>query len=236
MDPKTSPKDYIVTRTGNGFKTMYCIKEMICSRRSQFQLIEIIENGLFGRMLFLDGDLQLSESDVDIYNQSMIAPLIEAGKAPGRIAILGGGDGGVLNEILKHDPGKVYLVDIDREVVEACKEHMPGVCGNAFEDPRVELINGDTNLFLDRHGDFDSIIYDLTMHPEDIIDVEPREFLEDIFGRIARALKPGGVLSGQCFSILYLRMPSLHIGSFFSDASFCFLIYALISLKLCALA
>ncbi|MEA3470928.1 MAG: adenosylmethionine decarboxylase, partial [Thermodesulfobacteriota bacterium] len=105
--------NWITDDTGSaGFDIRYHIEKEIYSKLSKYQDIRIIDNETFGRMLFLDNDLQISEYDAHLYNTSMLSPLIDAGISLDHIAILGGGDGGVLCELLKQGAGKITLIDI----------------------------------------------------------------------------------------------------------------------------
>jgi S-adenosylmethionine decarboxylase proenzyme len=194
-----SENNAITSCSRYGFEVRYHFENKLFEKKSKFHKIEIIENDNFGRMMFLDGDLQLAEKDVDIYNKIMVAPLLISDKI-GSVAILGGGDGGVLNELLKHDPQKVFLIDIDEDVILLSKKYFQKVCGSAFDHPNVDIIIGDANQFLDTHGDIDAIIYDLTADPELLTRKDKCEFLSEIYARIYKSLKPGGIISLQCCS------------------------------------
>jgi len=186
--------------TFDGFDIRYHIEKEIFNKTSKYQDIKIIENESFGRILFLNNEMQIAESDAYLYNESMVAPLIKAGNSLNNVAILGGGDGGVLYELLKHNPGKVTLIDIDEEVIGAAKRYLKGICHNAFADERVEVINDDVFAFLDERHRFDAIIYDLTMHPETFIDMDREIFLDELFRKIKANLKHDGLISLQCCS------------------------------------
>ena len=183
-----------------GFDIRYHFKTKVLSTMSQYQQIDIIDNEIFGKMLFLNSDLQITEYDVHLYNQSMVYPLLEAHNPLQRVAILGGGDGGVLYELLKHNPGTVTLIDIDKEVIDASKQYLHCICHNAFDDPRVEIINDDVNNFVSTERCFDAVIYDLTMHPETFINMDREDYLEDLFSKIKTCLNPGGMVTAQCCS------------------------------------
>jgi spermidine synthase/S-adenosylmethionine decarboxylase proenzyme len=193
-------KNWITSFSGTGFEVKYHIDKLLLSKKSKYQQIDIIENSSFGRMMFLDKDLQIAEKDAYIYDESMVLPLIERDNRFRQVAILGGGDGGVLREVLKHKPGIAYLVDIDGEVIEAAKKYMPSVCKNAFSSRKARIVIDDANNFLNEGHSFDAIIYDLTMHPEAITNVDRNVFLRDIFSKIKRNLAAGGMVSMQCCS------------------------------------
>jgi spermidine synthase len=193
-------KDWITSFSSLGYETRYHVKNFLFSRRSKYQQIDIIENDNFGRMLFLDRDLQISERDALLYNRSLVSPLLERKSALTKVAILGGGDGGVLNALLKHGPGSVVLVDIDVDVIEASRKHLRSICGEAFDYPNVEVVIADANEYLKTANGFDAVIYDLTMYPEALTSRDRREFLGGIFSGVRACLTEGGIVSMQCCS------------------------------------
>lgn len=174
--------------------------QLLVQRQSNWQQIEIHCHPIFGNQLFIDGDLQISEADL-AYNSAMVAPLLTLNDCR-KIAILGGGDGGVLNEILTSFDrlgtpcDRITLIDIDGDVIDLCQRWMPKLCGSAFSDPRAEIIVGDAFAWIDQARDLDAVIYDLTMDPVRE-GLSRNEFIQDILGKIHRGLRPGGVFSMQ---------------------------------------
>jgi len=217
-------KNWITDDTNlSGFDIRYHIEKEIFSGTSTYQNIRIIDNEDFGRMLFLDNDLQIAEKDAHLYNQSMVSPLVDAAIPLHRVAILGGGDGGVLHELLRHGPQKVTLIDIDKEVITACRTYLKDICHDAFDDERVEIVNEDVSTFLDRNSGFDAIIYDLTMHPEAFIDMDREVFLDSLFRKIKGGLNPSGMITVQCCSDYdneTLKTAEVLLMKFFSDVRF----------------
>jgi S-adenosylmethionine decarboxylase proenzyme len=217
-------KNWITDDTSlNGFDIRYHIEKDIFSGTSTYQNIRIIDNEDFGRMLFLDNDLQIAQKDAHLYNESMVSPLVEAGVPLDNVAILGGGDGGVLYELLKHNPRKVTLVDIDKEVVRASRKYLKSICHSVFDDERVEVVNDDVLRFLDGSRRFDAIIYDLTMHPEAFIAMDREVFLDTLFARIRDGLHTSGMITAQCCSDYdeeTLKTARLLMTKFFSDVRF----------------
>ncbi|MCK4773364.1 MAG: adenosylmethionine decarboxylase [Candidatus Krumholzibacteria bacterium] len=193
-------KDWITSFSSNGYETRYHAKELIYSGRSKYQQIDIIDNDTFGRMLFLDRDLQIAEKDAWLYNANLVSPLADNDISLDRVAILGGGDGGVLSEVLKHDPGSVVLVDIDEAVIDVSKTYLRSICGDAFDRENVSVLIEDANEFLAQDHEFDAVIYDLTMYPEALTSSDRRDFIESMFAGIARCLAPNGMITMQCCS------------------------------------
>lgn len=168
--------------------------------RTAFQDVLIFENRLFGKVLVLDGVIQLTERDNHIYHE-MIAhvPLMAHGSAE-RVLVIGGGDGGTLREVLRHPVTEVVLVEIDREVVELSRRLLPEVSDGAFSDRRVTVVVGDGSRYVDEAGtSFDVIIVDST-DPSG-----PGEglFSEDFYRRCRDLLRPGGILVLQSGTAFY---------------------------------
>ncbi len=163
--------------------------------RTAFQDLVIFDTPRFGRALALDGIVQLTESD-EFYYHEMIAhvPLLAHGRAR-RVLVIGGGDGGAIREVLRHEVDEVVMVELDPHVVEACREHLPAVNAGAFEDPRLELRFEDGVAYVaqcDRQ--FDVILVDSTdpvPGPGEVLFGEP--FYRDC----KRILAPGGIVVSQ---------------------------------------
>jgi spermidine synthase/spermine synthase len=174
---------------------------VLADEHTGLQQVRIVRHPVFGGQLYLDGDLQISESD-SAYGVAMVSPLLGLSQLS-RIAILGGGDGGVLQELLRSaepradSPREIRMVEIDARVVGLCREHLPAVCGDAFTHPGATLVIGDAFAWIARARDLDAVVYDLTMDP--VREGQSREdFIVGIVAMMARALRPGGVLSMQC--------------------------------------
>ena len=168
---------------------------------SPWQSIEIRHHPKFGHQLVIDDDLQISESDRS-YNVAMVSPLIMLGTF-GRVAILGGGDGGVLRELLDIDQEQgreletAVMIDIDVEVTRLAREYLPGLCGDAFDHPKSEIIIGDVFEYIENQKELDGVIYDLTIDPVREGQAR-REFLQELMQKVAQNLKTGGMLNMQC--------------------------------------
>lgn len=174
---------------------------VVASATSPWQHIEIRTHPKFGHQLYIDSDLQISESDRS-YNVAMVSPLIMLGSF-GHVAILGGGDGGVLKELLdinreqQRELGRATMIDIDPEVSRLCQRWLPSLCGDAFDDPLSDVIAGDVFAYIEELEQLDGVIYDLTIDPVRE-DQSRREFLRELMYKVARRLRPGGMLSMQC--------------------------------------
>lgn len=173
----------------------FAVKKTLYARRSKYQMIEIIETDGFGRMLFLDNFVQLSTKHEAIYHEMLVHPAMLSHPAPKNVLILGGGDGGALREVLKYPVKEVFLVDIDEEVIRTSKKYLPSVSQSAFKDSRVKVIIADGEEFIAKYEKyFDCIIFDLS-DPNN--EISSRMFQRRFFEKAKKALKSGGVFSGQ---------------------------------------
>jgi spermidine synthase len=149
-------------------------------------------------MLVLDGDTQSSALDEHIYHESLVHPAcVACGGRPQRALILGGGEGATVRELLRV-PGmhKVTMVDIDGEVVEACRRHLPEWSSGAFEDPRTEIVIGDAKEYVfSSREQFDVIIGDLTEPLEDSPSAELHS--PQVYAAIRARLAPSGAYALQ---------------------------------------
>lgn len=168
--------------------------ELIEKGRSQYQDYEVWDTPQFGRLFRLDGCFMTSERDEFYYHENMIQVPCIAHPAPRRALIVGGGDGGSAEELLKQPTiEKVVIAELDPKVVEIARQHLQAVHRGALDDSRVEIRIGDGFRYvMDAPAErFDVIVLDLT-DPEG-----PAEALyAEAFFRGCRALlAPGGALS-----------------------------------------
>lgn len=147
-----------------GYTHSFQVDEVIYRATSKHQLIEVINHRVFGKMLFLDRKPQVAEFDEWIYHEALVHPLMLLHPSPKRVLIIGGGDGGALREVLKHEcVEEVVLVDLDEEVIRVVKQYLREICRDSFEDPRVKVYYMDGRRYLEKESDsFDVIIIDVT--------------------------------------------------------------------------
>lgn len=165
--------------------------------RSAFQDILIFESESHGRVMMLDGVVQITERDEFVYQEMLThVPLLAHGAAR-RVLIIGAGDGGVLRHVLMHrNVERAVMVEIDGEVIRLCQEHLPAIGGDAWRDPRAEVIVGDGIDYVRRgtQASFDVIIVDST----DPIGVGEVLFTDTFYASAERLLADGGVIVNQC--------------------------------------
>jgi len=173
-----------------GFK----IKKKLYSGKSQFQKIEFFDVYYYGRVLALDGIVQTSEKDEFIYHEMLCQVPMFLHKNPKRVLIVGGGDGGSLEEILKHKIEKVWMVEIDKKVIELSQKYLPSISKGAFSDKRAEVVVEDGKEFIKRHEDFfDVIVLDLSDPGGPAKDLISLNF----YKRVKKALRKNGMVSIQ---------------------------------------
>jgi spermidine synthase len=200
----------------------FLVKRELARVKSGFQDIMVFESFTHGRVMLLDGVVQITEADEFVY-QEMIAhvPLLAHGAAR-RVLIVGAGDGGVLRRVLQHRTvEKAVMVEIDGEVIRLAKAFMPGIAGDAWTDPRAEVIVGDGIDYARQAeaGSFDVMIVDST----DPIGVGEVLFTDAFYASAARLLSDRGVIVNQCgvpaMQAEELRETSLRRAKSFADVS-----------------
>ena len=173
------------------------VKHELARVRSAFQDIVIFESFSHGRVMVLDGCIQITERDEFVY-QEMLAhvPLLAHGAAR-NVLIIGAGDGGVLRRVVQHrGVERAVMVEIDGEVIRLSKEFLPMIGGDAWKNPRAEVIVGDGIDYVKHAPDasFDVIIVDST----DPIGVGEVLFTDEFYANCARILTARGLVVNQC--------------------------------------
>lgn len=171
------------------------VDEVLLEEKSDHQHLMIFRNEQFGRVLALDGVVQTTERDEFIYHEMLThVPLIAHGNAE-RVLIIGGGDGGILREVCRHNTVKhVTQVEIDASVIELAKTWFPSHSNGAYNDKRATIVIGDGFDFVQTTQErFDVIISDSTdpLGPGEVL------FSKDFYAGCQRSLNPGGVLVTQ---------------------------------------
>lgn len=165
--------------------------------KSDFQDIVVFESDFHGRVLVLDGVIQITERDEFVYQEMLThVPLLTHPDAR-RVLIIGAGDGGVLRRVLQHKTvEKAVMVEIDGAVIELSKQHLPDIAGDAWNDPRADVIVGDGIDYVAKaeDGSFDVIIVDST----DPIGVGEVLFTDAFYKDCARILSAQGLIVNQC--------------------------------------
>ncbi|MFY9234344.1 MAG: fused MFS/spermidine synthase [Fimbriimonadaceae bacterium] len=174
----------------------FTVSKMLVAGRTKYQEYQICEIPRFGKTLFLDYNIQSSLMDEYVFHECMSQPAMTLHPSPKRVCVCGGGEGATLREALKHNTvEEAVMVDIDRELVDMVKIHMPEWHQGAFDDPRTTLLHEDARAYLERNKGFDVILSDLpNPHGEG-----PAQYLftKEYFQICADALNDDGVFAMQ---------------------------------------
>ena len=187
-------KEWFFEQDSSGLQFGYSIKKELYHKKSKFQDIRIVETFAYGRMLIIDGFVMLTEFDEFVYHEMMShIPLCYHSK-PRRVLVIGGGDGGTVRELVKHqDLEEIILCEIDADVVLVSKKFFPKIASD-LTDPRVKVEIADGINYVSQYTDyFDLIIVDSTdpIGPGEVL------FTKLFYSSVAKALRKGGMMVAQ---------------------------------------
>lgn len=187
--------DWSEERLHDDLRIRLKIDKLLFDSETGHQRLRLFENDSFGRVLTLDSIVQTTYADEFIYHEMLAhLPILAHGRAK-RVLIIGGGDGGMAEEVLKHRTVEhVTMVEIDAGVVEFSRQYLPEICKGAFDDPRLNLVIADGAKFVAETQDrFDVAIIDSTdpVGPGEVL------FTEGFYGNARRRLAEGGVIATQ---------------------------------------
>lgn len=182
----------------------------------------IFRNEEFGTVMALDGIIQTTERDEFIYHEMLTHTPLFAHGAAKRVLIIGGGDGGILREVLKHpEVEHVTQVEIDQSVIDMCKTYLPNHSNGAFDDPRANIVIADGIEYVCETQDkFDVIISDCTdpVGPGEVL------FSSRFYEGCKRCLTEGGVFVAQngvaFMQIEEVKTTRRRLSPYFADQSF----------------
>tara|TARA_B100000586_G_scaffold249290_1_gene207154 strand:- start:117 stop:971 length:855 start_codon:yes stop_codon:yes gene_type:complete len=204
------------------FRQHLRIDRVIYRCNTNLQEILIFENSVLGRVLVLDGVVQTTEADEFIYHEMLThVPIIAHGFAR-RVLVVGGGDGGMIEEALKyHCLEQVVMVEVDRSVVDICKKYLPTLSQGAFDDPRLQLVISDGSEYVSKTKQrFDVIIIDSPDPVGPAVNLFSDKFYQDC----RLCLNPGGVLVAQngvpFVQAQGLRESARRLSDHFADVTF----------------
>ena len=197
------------------------IDKMYFESKTDHQHLMIFHNAMLGRVMTLDGVVQTTEADEFIYHEMMAhVPILAHGKVK-RVLIIGGGDGGMLREVLKHDIEHVTQVEIDKAVVDMAIEYLPNHSAGAYDDPRLNLVISDGMDFVRETTEkFDVIISDSTdpIGPGEVL------FTDSFYSLAKQCLNENGIMATQngvpFFQKDEIQTTYKRMGSQFKDMSF----------------
>jgi len=194
---------YVAERLNADFGFYLRNTELLAERHSPWQHIEIFHNPLFGRVMRIDNCFMTSERDEFFYHEPMIHLPATAHTGVRRALVVGGGDGGAVEELLKLPTiEQVVLAELDEEVIALSRQWLGNIHQGALDDPRVDLRLGDARHLLTEGSElFDHIVLDLTDPFGPAVELYTVEFYQSC----RRALSHGGVLSLHLGSPIHLH-------------------------------
>ncbi|WP_438444862.1 polyamine aminopropyltransferase [Gorillibacterium sp. sgz5001074] len=170
------------------------VKSTLVAERTAFQDLAVLETEEFGRMLVLDGMVMTTVRDEFVYHEMVAHPVLFTHPDPKLVLVVGGGDGGVIREVLKHPRvEKAVLVEIDGKVIEYSKRFLPEIAGR-LDDPRVEVLVNDGYMHIHEHKNtYDVIMVDSTEPVGPAVNLFTRGFYQGIY----ESLKEDGIFVAQ---------------------------------------
>ncbi len=189
------PEKWVTDYLHDFYRTSLLYQEMLLDEHTDYQHIQVVNTNFFGKVLVLDGIIQLTELDNAGYHEMIAHIPMLAHDNPKRVLIVGGGDGGTLQQVLRHTTvEQVVVCELDRRVIEVSTQFFPNF-GQPFDDGRVQLIIEDAFEYLQRTDNkFDVIIADTT----DPIGTAEKLFSAEFYALMAKALTHNGVIVTQC--------------------------------------
>lgn len=204
-DPELAPSAPVTIEDSDPFDLyVYRLLKVVYSGRTPFQNVLIADTFNYGRALFLDGSIQSAQDDEALYHELLVQPALLRHPEPRDVLIIGGGEGGTLRETLVHRAVRnVTMVDIDREVVELCREHLLPWHRGAFEDRRVKMVYADGRQFVENEaGMYDVVIVDVV----DMLDNGPAQALytRQFYETLRRHLRPDAIVVVQGLEFTFI--------------------------------
>lgn len=217
-----SEKRILTESLHKGYGQSFEVDNVFFELDTDHQHLVIFENHQFGRIMALDGVIQTTERDEFVYHEMMAhVPMFAHGNAK-RVLIIGGGDGGMLREVLRHEGvEQVTQVEIDQAVIDMCTEYLPNHSAGAYDHPKTHVVIADGVDFVNETNEkFDVIISDCTdpIGPGEVL------FSSRFYEGCKRCLNPGGVFvaqNGVSFMQLHeVTTTAQRLSPYFADVSF----------------
>jgi spermidine synthase len=178
-----------------GYAQRFRIDRVLFEDKSEHQEVVVFENAMYGRVLAIDGIIQTTERDEFAYHDMMVhVPIFAHGNAR-KVLIIGGGDGGIMREVLRHPNVEFcHMVDIDDMVVEISKKYLPTLSDGVFDNPKGHVVIDDGCKFVKQTKEkYDVVIVDST----DPIGPGAVLFTEEFYSDCRSCMTPGGIIATQ---------------------------------------
>lgn len=191
-------KEWFAESLYEDVSTRYAVRRSLHKEKTPFQNMNLVDSARFGKMLILDGVVQTTEKDEFIYHEMMSHIPMFAHPKPANVLIIGGGDGGILREVLKHKTvKKATLVEIDKRVIDFSIKSLPTISSGSFNDKRASIVIDDGSQFVKKTKEkYDVVIVDSSDPIGPATVLYTKQFYQDL----SRCLGAKGVLIRQCGS------------------------------------
>lgn len=190
-----SERKTIAETLHNGVSIVFDVDDVLYQDGTGHHQLALIRNGIFGKVLMLDGAVQVTSRDEFMYHEMLAHVPIAAHDNPADVLIIGGGDCGLAEEVLKHKRvGTLTQIEIDASVLEFSKEHFADFNASVFDDPRFKVEIADGAAFAaETDQRFDVILVDSTdpSGPGAVL------FTTEFYRNLKRILRPGGIVVSQ---------------------------------------
>lgn len=185
---------WFTERQTENFGITMRVNKTLHTEQTDFQKLDMVETSEWGNMLLLDGMVMTSIKDEFVYHEMVAHVPLFTHKNPEKVLVVGGGDGGVIREAIKHPSvKKAVLVEIDGRVIEYSKKYLPEIAGK-LEDPRVEVQVDDGFMHIaNSENEYDVIMVDSTEPVGPAVNLFTRGF----YAGISKALKEDGIFVAQ---------------------------------------
>ena len=176
------------------------VEKTLFSGKSPYQQVDVVQTAEHGGMLLNDGIVMVSERDEYVYHEMIAHVPLFVHPNPRRVLVIGGGDGGTVRELLKHEVvERIVMVEIDEMVINACREYLPSI-SYGLDDPRVELLVDDGVKYVAAAPEtFDVVLIDSTDPIGPAAPLFDRQFYQNVAGLLSDA----GIMISQAESPFY---------------------------------
>lgn len=168
--------------------------DLLAMGQTPFQSYAVVKTEGYGKMLFIDGEVQSSEADEFIYHESLIHPAMTAHSNPKKVLIIGAGEGAAAREVLRHPSVEsIVLVDIDGEIIQKCEDLLPEWHEGSFTHPKAQLLIMDGKKYVEETDEkFDLVVIDVC----DKLDNSPAAALysKEFYHSVKKILNSEGIV------------------------------------------
>ncbi len=169
------------------------VREVLYTEYSKYQRLDVVDTYDYGKVMLLDGFIMFTERDEFVYHEMITQPAVFIHPYPKDVLVIGGGDGGAVRELAKHEYLNITEVEIDEVVVKAAKEYFPNMASGYYKE-NVELVIGDGIEFVKNKKEcYDIVIIDST----DPFGPAEQLFGVEFYGNVMNALREGGIVVAQ---------------------------------------